>query len=65
MSNTYQLGWVCPLCGRALSPLTSECPCHQSERNSATTAVWINSRVVNPQVLKEEPMTGTKEVDDG
>lgn len=20
-------GWVCPLCGRALSPWTSTCPC--------------------------------------
>lgn len=64
MSNTYQIGWVCPLCGRALSPLTFECPCYQSERksNTASTAVLIKSRVVNPQVLEEKPLTGTKEV---
>lgn len=23
----FVVGWVCPICGRALSPLVAECPC--------------------------------------
>jgi uncharacterized OB-fold protein len=26
--QTSLQGWVCPKCGRVLSPFTSECPCH-------------------------------------
>jgi len=25
---TYgQMGWICPVCGRVLSPFTQQCPC--------------------------------------
>lgn len=27
-SDTYSRGWICPKCGRVLSPYTSECPCY-------------------------------------
>ena len=30
-------GWVCPICGRGLSPWTSECPCYVNKNNSNTT----------------------------
>ena len=25
-------GWICPVCGRGLSPYTSECSCHLTAR---------------------------------
>ena len=24
-----EYGWICPVCGRGLSPSTSECPCYK------------------------------------
>lgn len=32
----YNYGWVCPKCGRALSPNTSACPCS----NNLPYPVW-------------------------
>lgn len=26
-----QIGWICPVCGRGLSPLTSVCPCNNGK----------------------------------
>ena len=28
VDNEYQVGWVCPKCGRVLAPWMSECPCY-------------------------------------
>lgn len=25
------VGWICPVCGRGLSPFTSVCPCNKGE----------------------------------
>jgi len=33
---TYNYGWVCPLCGRALSPTTTCCPCHNEHKVQET-----------------------------
>lgn len=29
-------GWVCPVCGRGLSPYIIECPCYKERQNIAT-----------------------------
>lgn len=51
-------GWICPLCGRALSPWTSCCPCfpgriniYQPPLNPITNppAVWDTSTTGRPQ----------------
>jgi hypothetical protein len=26
-----QIGWICPVCGRGLSPLTGVCPCNNGK----------------------------------
>lgn len=31
-----QYGWVCPQCGRTLSPWTSSCPCHNTDNWTIT-----------------------------
>lgn len=33
----YRTGWVCPKCGRVLSPDTGVCPCSESGRTTITT----------------------------
>ena len=29
-----QYGWICPVCGRGVSPWTSVCPCHSELKTS-------------------------------
>lgn len=29
-TKKYQMGWVCPKCGRVLAPWVAVCPCHRS-----------------------------------
>ena len=43
--NFGQTGWICPKCGRGLSPWTSECPCYRNS-NEITYAsnTSINDR---------------------
>lgn len=31
-SNSGHFGWVCPVCGRGLSPYTAVCPCQNQTR---------------------------------
>lgn len=45
------IGWVCPICGRGLSPFTSACPC----RNENTITAIFNSQDDN-QVGDQEPI---------
>lgn len=28
-----QYGWICPVCGRGLSPWTHVCPCYEEKSN--------------------------------
>ena len=49
-------GWICPKCGRALSPWTLECPCYKikSYVNYTTTNTdysYIRDTMVNPEKL--------------
>ena len=37
-------GWICPICGRALAPWVSECPCY------LTKTVTSNSFMVNGNI---------------
>ena len=37
LGEFYKIGWVCPKCGRVLSPDTSMCPCYY-DGNKTTTA---------------------------
>lgn len=30
-------GWICPICGRALAPWMSECPCYKQANTDSTT----------------------------
>ena len=36
-----EVGWICPVCGRGLSPSTSYCPCHTNNNN----IVYLNGGV--------------------
>ena len=33
----YRTGWVCPKCGRVLSPDTTACPCSEPGKTTVTT----------------------------
>lgn len=45
-------GWVCPKCGRALSPWTLECPCYIEPIGNQTKTNYTPVRdiMVNPKV---------------
>lgn len=30
-AQPMQIGWICPVCGRGLSPLTMVCPCQNGK----------------------------------
>lgn len=36
-ANGLIQGWQCPVCGRVLSPFTSECPCYREQNTQKTT----------------------------
>lgn len=58
MSDTkIQYGWVCPVCGRGLSPLTSACPCkdiaelfspYQTTHPKIITTYYNDWRYIDP-----------------
>lgn len=43
-----QYGWVCPVCGRVLSPWTPECPCKGNPQWTTSTGTSITSTTSTP-----------------
>ena len=42
------VGWICPKCGRALAPWTSECPCYKViTSNTTTTDISSNKLLID------------------
>jgi uncharacterized OB-fold protein len=43
ISKNMSSGWVCPKCGRVLSPEVRECPCSKAKQENAQIKKnWIN-----------------------
>ena len=36
-TNFKQYGWICPVCGRVLSPWTHVCPCYNETETTTNT----------------------------
>lgn len=59
-------GWVCPKCGRCLSPWTFECPCYKREMSNAAQAPaqsLVRDYMVNPKIdyLHHDTKTNSEE----
>jgi hypothetical protein len=39
------LGWICPVCGRGMSPFSSSCPCKTFNQSFPQYPVTINSQI--------------------
>ena len=50
---TYNYGWVCPKCGRAMSPTATYCPCH-NENVVHQTSGTSPGKLCNPQIPKTQ-----------
>lgn len=40
-----QKGWICPVCGRGLSPWTSFCPCQSDMKITYGTSTYVNNDI--------------------
>ena len=49
-----EMGWICPVCGRGVSPSTSYCPCNLT-RNIA----YLNGGVTIEEILDQSINTNT------
>lgn len=38
LTPLYKEGWVCPKCGRVLSPNTPECPCYYERKQTSVSS---------------------------
>ena len=50
-------GWICPVCGRGLSPFTAFCPCHDcSGAITYGTATELAPKInINTEIMKVSP----------
>ena len=50
----YKVGWLCPICGRVLSPDTSVCPCYYDGNKTTATGTGYTYEI---DWLRKESMT--------